>query len=375
MQCTFMSVGTGGSASFKFPCQAPPPTPRPSAGPSAGLETLAHQGLTIREARPHATPTGRAAAVSGLPPRPSTCAGEVLLRQQSLRTPASARPLLSRSAAVLLLRGNQRRLSAIMLAVLNAAQYVCRRGGAAVTAHISCGLRSPAAMLRRPVHCHLAGSLMTQNSGALASSHCLKVQQDAHASACLLQLPAAGVRALAGSLINQGRCRDSIPAGAAPARWLPKVASSHMRLALSLQCCSAAHVRHKVPPHQQTLLTLVNAATREALATQSWLRGHIQQKPTLYHSAFSLCCRRSYSTGSHAGLQQAAAAAAAMKVSVRRGTCVSPGRARVQRLPDPGQPPELALSARAVTSPQGQVCRPAQHGPACHMSAMFCAAC
>ena len=258
---------------------------------------------------------------------------------------------------------------------LNAAQYVCRRGGAAVTAHISCGLRSPAAMLRRPVHCHLAGSLMTQNSGALASSHCLKVQQDAHASACLLQLPAAGVRALAGSLINQGRCRDSIPAGAAPARWLPKVASSHMRLALSLQCCSAAHVRHKVPPHQQTLLTLVNAATREALATQSWLRGHIQQKPTLYHSAFSLCCRRSYSTGSHAGLQQAAAAAAAMKVSVRRGTCVSPGRARVQRLPDPGQPPELALSARAVTSPQGQVCRPAQHGPACHMSVMFCAAC
>lgn len=105
------------------------------------------------------------------------------------------------------------------------------------------------------------------------------------------------------------------------------------------------------------------------------LRGHIQWKPTLYHFAFSLCCRRSYSTGSHAGLQQAAAAAAAMKVSVRRGTCVSPGRARVQRLPDPGQPPELALSAKAVTSPQGQVCRPAQHGPACHMFAMFCAAC
>lgn len=101
MQCTFMSVGTGGSGSFKFPCQAPPPTPRPSAGPSAALETLAHQGPTIREARPHATPIGRAAAVSGLLPRPSTCAGEVLLRQQSLRTPASARPLLSRSAAVL----------------------------------------------------------------------------------------------------------------------------------------------------------------------------------------------------------------------------------------------------------------------------------
>ena len=141
--------------------------------------------------------------------------------------------------------------------------------------------------------------------------------------------------------------------------------------AWSIQCCSAACLstaRCATPPAN-------NADFSQCCHSQPWRPSAVSWATSSRHPPFKSCCRRSYSTGSHGALQQAAAAAAVMKVSVRRGTCVSPGTARVQRLQDSVQPPELAfLSAKAVASTQGQVRRSAQHDTACDLPATLCGA-
>ena len=188
-----------------------------------------------------------------------------------------------------------------------------------------------------------------------------------------LPVPACCKSLLLGcSCIEQARGCDSITAGAMPACWLPKVAPSHTRFLLKglvhqmLLQLGLSNAKCATPPAN-------TAVFGRCCYPRMWRPSALSWATFSRYPSLTCCCRRSYSTGSHGALQRAAAVAAVMKASVRRGTCVSPGRARVQRLQDLVQPPELALlSTKAVASPEGQVRKPAQHGVACPR---FCAAC